>query len=200
LVTHFDAFGEDRINSSQIVVNLLYELRDDVEVMSLPTVFSDCFSPLKVRLLEEIPQALIMVGQAAGRTSITPEKVAINWKESSTADNNGIVAGGERILVEGQVAYFSKLPIEKIVWRLKGEGFPVATSFSAGAFVCNYLFYRSMEFLNNNNIDIPAGFVHVPCIPKQRDSGGQFPSIEAGVSAKILSRIIDLTMEDRRCE
>ncbi|WP_367362600.1 hypothetical protein [Mesotoga sp.] len=67
LVTHFDPFGGSKINASQIVVELLADIREDIELMSLPTVFDDCFSRLELRLLDNVPEALIMVGQAAGQ-------------------------------------------------------------------------------------------------------------------------------------
>ncbi|HDP78206.1 MAG TPA: pyroglutamyl-peptidase I [Mesotoga infera] len=198
LVTHFDPFGGSRINASQIVAQLLADLREDIELMSLPTVFDDSFSPLKLRLLKGVPEALIMIGQAAGRSLITPEKVAINWKESATPDNNGFIATGEKIISASKDAYFSKLPIERIVSKLKDEGLPIEKSFSAGAFVCNYLFYRCMDFLTMRGIDIPAGFVHIPCIPEQTSPEEEKPAIKAEVSAKVLSRIIDLALEENR--
>lgn len=198
LVTHFDPFGGSRINASQIVVQLLADMRGDIELMSLPTIFGDAFSRLRQRLLDGVPEALIMVGQAAGRSLITPEKVAINWKESATPDNNGVIATGEKIISASPDAYFSKLPVDRIVSKLKAEGLPVEKSFSAGAFVCNYLFYRCMDFLTKKGINIPSGFVHIPCIPEQIGPGEDRPAVEAEVSARALSRIIDLALEENR--
>jgi len=198
LVTHFDPFGGSRINASQIVVHLLADMREDIDLMSLPTVFDDAFSRLRLRLLDDVPEALIMVGQAAGRSLITPEKVAINWKESATPDNKGFIATGEKIIPASPDAYFSKLPVDGIVSKLKDEGLPVEKSFSAGAFVCNYLFYRCMDFLTKRGINIPAGFVHIPCIPEQISPGDERPAIESEVSARVLSRIIDLALEENR--
>ncbi len=198
LVTHFDPFGGSRINASQIVVHLLANMREDIDLMSLPTVFDDAFSRLRLRLLDDVPEALIMVGQAAGRSLITPEKVAINWKESATPDNKGFIATGEKIIPASPDAYFSKLPVDEIVSKLKDEGLPVEKSFSAGAFVCNYLFYRCMDFLTKRGINIPAGFVHIPCIPEQISPGDERPAIESEVSARVLSRIIDLSLEENR--
>ncbi|WP_367356969.1 pyroglutamyl-peptidase I [Mesotoga sp.] len=198
LVTHFDPFGGSRINASQIVVYLLADMREDIDLISLPTVFDDAFSRLRLRLLDDVPEALIMVGQAAGRSLITPEKVAINWKESATPDNRGFIATGEKIIPASPDAYFSKLPVDGIVSKLKDEGFPVEKSVSAGTFVCNYLFFRCMDFLTKRGINIPAGFVHIPCIPEQISPGEERPAIESEVSARVLSRIIDLAVEENR--
>jgi len=198
LVTHFDPFAGSKINASQIVVELLADIREGIELMSLPTVFDDCFSRLELRLLDNVPEALIMVGQAAGRSLVTPEKIAINWKESATPDNNGFIATGEKIIPASPDAYFSRLPVDGIVSKLKDEGLPIEKSFSAGAFVCNYLFYRCMDFLTKRAINIPAGFVHIPCIPEQIGPGENRPAIEAEVSARVLSRVIDLAVEENR--
>ena len=40
--------------------------------------------------LPERPDAAVCVGQAGGRAAVTPEKVAINWKAGSIADNAGV--------------------------------------------------------------------------------------------------------------
>ncbi|WP_026665328.1 pyroglutamyl-peptidase I family protein [Butyrivibrio sp. FC2001] len=42
------------------------------------------------------------------------------------------------------------------------EGIPSELSYSAGAYVCNDLFYRVMHYLKEKALDIPAGFIHVP--------------------------------------
>ncbi len=55
-----------------------------------------------------------------------------------------------------------------------------------------------MDFLTKRAINIPAGFVHIPCIPEQIGPGENRPAIEAEVSASVLSRIIDLAVEEKR--
>ena len=41
-------------------------------------------------------------------------------------------------------------------------GISSSISNSAGTYVCNDLMYQTLEYIDNNNLDIQAGFVHVP--------------------------------------
>jgi len=198
ILSHFEPFGGDRINASRIVAHKVAGTKSDLRVVELPTVFDDAFIPLMTEIERIKPEAIIMLGQAAGRTAVTPEKVAINWKESTTADNNGYIARGERISISGADAYFSTLPLVEIIDSLQREGLPVSLSFTAGTFVCNYLFYRTMEYLALEDKGFPAGFVHIPCIPRQTVGKNGLASMDTALSATILSRMIDMIVVDRR--
>jgi pyroglutamyl-peptidase len=192
ILSHFEPFGGDMINASKIVAHKVADTRSDLRVIELPTVFDDAFIPLMTEIEKTAPEAIIMLGQAAGRTAVTPEKVAINWKESTTADNNGYIARGERISISGADAYFSTLPLVEIIDSLQRDGLPVSLSFTAGTFVCNYLFYRTMEYLALEDKGLPAGFVHIPCIPRQTVGKNGLASMDTALSATILSRMIDM--------
>ncbi len=196
LVSHFDPFGGQIINASREVAVLLSSVRDDLKIIELPTAFEDSSLLLISELTKETPDLLVMLGQAEGRTHVTPEMVAINWKESSTEDNNGYLARGERISPEGPVAFFTGLPVKKIVETLQSEGLPVSLSLTAGSFVCNCLFFSIMEYIDVNGLDIPAGFVHIPCVPLQAVWKRALPTMDALLSARIISRIIEISIEE----
>ncbi|MDD4478359.1 MAG: pyroglutamyl-peptidase I [Mesotoga sp.] len=198
ILSHFDPFGGDGINASKIVAQKVAGMRSDLRVVELPTVFDDAFIPLMTEIERTAPEAINMLGQAAGRTAVTPEKVAINWKESTKADNNGYIARGERISISGADAYFSTLPLVEIIDSLQRDGLPLSLSFTAGTFVCNYLFYRTMEYLVSTGKDFPVGFVHIPCIPQQTVGKNGLASMDAALSAAILSRMIDVIVGDGR--
>lgn len=198
ILSHFDPLGGDGINAYKIVEQKVAGMRSDLRVVELPTVFDDAFIPLMTEIERTAPEAIIMLGQAAGRTAVTPEKVAINWKESTKADNNGYIARGERISISGADAYFSTLPLVEIIDSLQRDGLPLSLSFTAGTFVCNYLFYRTMEYLVSTGKDFPVGFVHIPCIPQQTVGKNGLASMDAALSAAILSRMIDVIVGDGR--
>jgi len=54
----------------------------------------------------------------------------------------------------------SSLPIEEITKALAKMGYEVMTSDDAGRFVCNYVYYHSLRFAEQNGIK--SLFVHVP--------------------------------------
>ncbi len=73
LLSHFDAFGEDRENSTEILLST-FKTRNNVQVVKLPTVFKKSGEILIKEIEEAKPSAVIMLGQAGGRTAVTPEK------------------------------------------------------------------------------------------------------------------------------
>lgn len=49
-----------------------------------------------------------------------------------------------------------------MVENMTKEGISFELSYSAGAYVCNDLFYRTMNYLKTKKLSIPAGFIHAP--------------------------------------
>lgn len=54
----------------------------------------------------------------------------------------------------------SSLPVEEITKSLAKMGYEVTISDDAGRFVCNYVYYHSLRFAEQNGIK--SLFVHVP--------------------------------------
>lgn len=52
------------------------------------------------------------------------------------------------------------LPVEEITKALANKGYDVMTSDDAGRFVCNYVYYHSLRFAEQNGTK--SLFVHVP--------------------------------------
>jgi pyroglutamyl-peptidase len=111
------------------------------------------------------PDVILCVGQAGGRSAITPEVVAINLREASIPDNGGNRPVNLPVVPNGPAAYFSTLPVRDMVAAIKEAGIPAQLSYSAGAFVCNDLLYT----LLHRYADTPVlvGFIHVPYLPYQ---------------------------------
>ena len=116
------------------------------------------------------PDCIVMTGQSA-RNAITPERIAINYAESSTPYNCGTKVDGEILDPEGEDGLFSTLPLKEIVHELRNQGIPSYVSHSAGTFGCNQIFYECQRYLKLKNINIPSGFIHVPLLPEQAKNG-----------------------------
>ena len=54
----------------------------------------------------------------------------------------------------------TSLPVEEITYSLAKMGFEVMASDDAGRFVCNYVYYHSLRFAEQNGI--LSLFAHVP--------------------------------------
>lgn len=174
LVTGFEPFGGATLNPSQLLVErLAKESLPGVELhtLILPVEFDKSASNLLAAIKSIDPEVVISFGQAEGRSTITPEKIAINLDDARIADNGGDQRQNQSILKTGADGYFSTLPVEKMVSELTQIGVPSALSLSAGSFVCNHIFYLMQHELRETKIK--SGFVHLPLVPEQ---SAQFPN------------------------
>jgi pyroglutamyl-peptidase len=103
------------------------------------------------------------MGVAVRSPVLSLERVAINLRSESRADNSGQAPSGSALVADGPTAYFSTLPIERMHEALAAAGLPVAISLSAGDYLCNASFYLARHALEARGT--PCGFVHVPPTP-----------------------------------
>ena len=169
LITGFDKFGGESINPSNLCVNSLPDTIDNIEIkkITLPTVFKDSSRVLEKNIDSFSPNIVICVGQAGGRSKITPERIAINIDDARIPDNIGNSPIDETIRKDGENAYFSTLPIKAIVDELNKNIIPSAISNTAGTFVCNHVMYEALYITSKKYQNIKAGFIHIPYIEEQ---------------------------------
>ena len=169
LITGFDKFGGESINPSNLCVNSLPDIIDNIEIkkITLPTVFKDSSRVLEENIDSFSPNIVICIGQAGGRSKITPERIAINIDDARIPDNIGNSPIDEVIRKDGENAYFSTLPIKAIVDGLNKNNIPSAISNTAGTFVCNHIMYESLYLASTKYPHIKAGFIHIPYIEEQ---------------------------------
>lgn len=169
LLTAFDPFGGEAINPAQEAVKLVADTVAGAEIVKLavPTVFGRATGVVAEAMRSVQPQAVVCVGQAGGRTAITPERVAINIQDASIPDNVGDMPADRPILPGGPAAYFATLPIKAMVQAIKDIGLPAAVSNTAGTFVCNHLMYGVLHLIEEEFQGILGGFIHVPYLYEQ---------------------------------
>ena len=188
LITCFDPFNQETVNPAYLAVSKLRNTYDDIILtkLEIPTSFSHSFEILSQELNNDY-DAVIMVGQAGGRKEISLEKVAINYIDAKIADNDGLVISHQAINSNGKEAYFTTLPILKLLSDLEKESIPAKISYSAGTFVCNYLMYKTLEHFNTTNTKV--GFIHVPYI-KEQIKDDKTPYMDLDMITKALETII----------
>src|SRR5699024_9381442 len=114
------------------------------------------------------PDVVVSLGLGAGRTALTPERVALNLAEARIPDEAGCQPAGLPLVEGAPAAHFSSLPVAAMVAATAGAGVPAAVSYSAGTFVCNAVMFAALDVARRLRIDDPtapevvAGFVHVP--------------------------------------
>lgn len=168
LVTGFDPFGGESVNPALEAVKKLPDEIAGAQIVKLevPTVFRKSGEVLAAEIEKQRPDAVICVGQAGGRSTVTVEKVAINLAEARIEDNEGNQPTDIKIKEDGETAYFSTLPIKAMVMNMRKNGIPANISYTAGTFVCNDIMYTLLYTLKNYP-NTRGGFIHVPFIPEQ---------------------------------
>lgn len=167
LITGFDPFGGAEINPSWEAVRrlpdeignyLLYKLE-------IPTVFGKAAETVLSAAKAFTPDVILCIGQAGGRSAITPERIAVNICDARISDNAGNQPNGERVVLNGPAAYFSTLDPEVMRDAILAVGIDATVSNSAGAFVCNDTLYRLLHHYTNTPVKV--GFIHIPYLPEQ---------------------------------
>jgi pyroglutamyl-peptidase len=170
LLTGFEPFGKASLNPSGEIVKQIKG--DNIVTAILPVAYAQSAERLLALIAQHNPDVVICLGQAEGRTQITPERIAINLDDGRLADNDGEMRNDVPIIVGGPVAYESTLPIKDFVKAINDAGVPAAISLSAGAFLCNHVFYVAQnKFVGTK---VRSGFVHVPLMDEQ---AGEFPGL-----------------------
>ena len=169
LVTGFDPFGGEKVNPALEAVKSLPSVIHGAEIrwVEIPTVFYQSAEVLEAEIVRYQPDVVLCIGQAGGRASLTPERVAINQDDARIPDNQGNQPIDTPIRLDGQAAYFSTLPIKAMVQAIKEEGLPATVSNTAGTFVCNHLMYQALYLADKKFPNMRAGFMHIPYMTEQ---------------------------------
>ena len=170
LLTGFEPFGTATSNPSGEIVKQISG--DNIVTAILPVTYAQSAERLLSLINQHNPDVVLCLGQAEGRTQITPEKVAINLDDARLPDNAGVQRSDVKILDDGPDAYFTSLPIKEMVDAAKAAGVPASVSLSAGAFLCNHVFYVAQN--NFAGTKVRSGFVHVPLMDSQAP---EFPGL-----------------------
>jgi len=164
LLTGFVPFQDHPVNPTEPIVKHLDGKRiGGLQIFGrvLPVDFSESADVCLGHLEEIEPDIVLSLGLAAGRTKITPERVAINCKDGGP-DNRGVFVRDEPIVPDGPAAYFSTLPIRRMVDRLNEKGYPAQISNTAGTYLCNHIMYSVLHKIKSENRPVLGGFVHLP--------------------------------------
>lgn len=124
LVTAFEPFGGEVINPALEAVKRLNDTigEHDITKLEIPTVFHDSIETIHTTLAQGNYDAVLAVGQAGGRSALTPERVGINIDDARIPDNKGQQPIDIPIQPNGASAYFSNMPVKKMTEAIKQAG------------------------------------------------------------------------------
>lgn len=197
LVTGFDPFGSDKINPAIEAVKKLPDTIKGAKIIKLeiPTVFNKSAQVVHQAIVKEQPDYILNVGQAGGRSALTPERVAININDGRIPDNDGYQPLDEPIQPDGDTAYFTQLPIKAMAKAIRAAGLPAIVSNTAGTYVCNHIFYQVQYMRTKEFPKLKAGFIHIPFLPEQVITRPNQPSMALADIVKGLTAAIGAIVE-----
>jgi pyroglutamyl-peptidase len=170
LVTGFEPFGGSQVNPSEQVICALRQIK--IPGVALTTVLLQVHRRQGPReLIHSVqtvsPDAVLCLGEAAGRAAISIERIAVNLLDFRIPDNAGEQVVDEPVIPGGPAAYFTSLPVRKIQKAMEEKKIPSELSHSAGTYLCNQVLYYLLHHIATESLKTIAGFIHLPALPQQ---------------------------------
>jgi pyroglutamyl-peptidase len=169
LITGFEPFDGYSVNPSAELAKVVdgkrignFEIAGEV----LPLDYNTAFTLLKKLVEKHSPNVLLCTGQA-NRPAITIERIAVNARSMTKADNYGNIPDTDMISEQSPPAYFTNLDPHPLVQAVENEDIPAFVSYHAGVFGCNWLLYKVMEWIGTGEMNLMATFIHFPPLPQQ---------------------------------
>jgi pyroglutamyl-peptidase len=131
------------------------------------------------------PHVMIHFGVSQRAKTLRLERYAHN-RISPRADAKGALPANSLIRSGGPDRLDTQLPVPALAAHLRQRLYPATTSHSAGNYLCNFLYYHSLEWAARN--DRLALFVHIPLV------NGKGPFSEAALlraAQEILRFVLD---------
>lgn len=166
LVTGFGPFGEVRENPSAALVARL-----DGEEIAGATVRGEIFDVATERVGGQLasaiaahrPAVVLGTGVAAGRCALALERVAVNVRDFAIADVEGLQPCDVPVIEGAPDGLLATVPLRAMLSACRDAEVPAYLSLSAGAYVCNQLFY--LAALAGRRDGFAVGFLHLPLAP-----------------------------------
>lgn len=161
LLTGFEPFVHFLINPSWIAAQRAAEAFPSQVIAHCLPVDHHRSRQALLKLLTEIrPQAVLAMGLAAGDT-FRIERLARKPVEFTT--------------ITGRPDHHITMDLDRIASPLARLNVPWRYSDDAGQYVCESTYWTLLQFMAEQNLDIPCGFLHVPADtdtwPAQRTAG-----------------------------
>ena len=172
LVTGFGPFPGFAENPSSWLVETLAEQERTsgiaLDARILPTVWEDvALIPRLYRSLQ--PHAMIHFGVSA-RAKVFHVEASAHNRVARRADARGAMPNAPTIRERGPSRFDTPFPAADLTAHLRRNGIAARTSRSAGAYLCNFLYYHSLEWAHRQRTAPLVVFVHIPPWTKKRGS------------------------------
>ncbi|HET7210301.1 MAG TPA: hypothetical protein VFI85_00975 [Methyloceanibacter sp.] len=170
LITGFGPFPGFANNPSAWLVETLAERQraPEIELRArvLPTEWEKV--ALVPRLFEALqPHVMIHFGVSENASAFAIERLAYNRAERE-CDACGAMPKDRNIRVGGPQRFDTLFPAAALAAHLRRSGIAARTSRSAGAYLCNFLYYHSLGWAQAQRNAPTVIFVHIPPWTRKR--------------------------------
>lgn len=184
LVTGFEPFGEHEINPSQLIAEALDgQYIDGAEIIGvvLPVDFDESVEVIIQAIENNTPTIVMSTGLSARTREIDVEKCGINLRRR----NESIWFMPQRLDNYGPMFRLSPFNTREIVHNMREAEIPSRQSIFAGFYICNALFYGTLGYIDKNDLQMEAGFIHVPLLESQDPDGMDLETMVEAVTIAI---------------
>ena len=192
IITGFEPFDKEKINPSQELLNHIDCDQNKLQVQSilLPVTVKEAGKVITDAIDAIQPDYVISFGLNGRLSHIALERIAINIVDARIPDNNGEQPKDMIINPERPAGYWSTLPLRIIESNLKEAGIPVRISNSAGTYICNYVMYSALDFIEKRGLQTKSGFIHIPFLPEQCLENPLRSSMDLSLLKKMLKTVL----------
>lgn len=188
LMTGFKPFNNEKLNPAEEILKLYHNDEYEIDKLKLDVLY-DTDAKLVKSMLKNNYDLVILLGQAGGRAKIALEYFALNMKDCNIPDNNNVYYYHTPINPKGKICYKTNINLEKVINDIKSDD--IMISYHAGCFICNDLFYNSLEYIYENDLNTKCVFIHFPFIKEQIENKPNMPYMELNDILSLLGKIID---------
>lgn len=138
-----------------------------IESIAVPVVYGKDIDQVSQQIQMVQPKAILSLGESPS-TALSVERIAVNLKSIEIQNPDGTDRWDvELIIGDAPTAYFATIPVRETVDAILKIGIPATISCHAGTDLCNHIMYNILHYISQQNLNIMAGFIHIPMLPQQ---------------------------------
>jgi len=165
LVCCFNEFDNRQENFSALVLSNLHN--HNIKKIFLDVSYDNSFTLVKKAIDENHFQTIILLGEARSYSLIKCEKYARNITSLKSDVNNNVLST-PYILKKGKYILKSSLQYSKLIKFFKLQNLYPKISFNAGNYLCNYIFYKTLNYIKDTKLKCKVGFIHFPILTQEQ--------------------------------
>lgn len=200
LVTGFGPFPGALVNPTERIVRHLARMpssrlrRYRIATHVFNTSYSAVDRDLPRLIAKHRPRIVILLGLAANTPYLRIETLAHNDISREHVDAMGSIPGDGAIRPARASALRGRAPFMRLVNAARAAGMKAQRSQDAGRYVCNYVYWRTIEASRKLGGPERVVFVHVPELPSGKNPDGLrgLNLLVRAAQAVILAAISDL--------